>query len=91
MMTRFTSSAFATAAIVFASTSAQAHPGHGLFDQGAAHAATSPYHVTVLVLIGAGCWLATRLVAGRVAPRRFLQWAGTVALLAAGALWTFGR
>ena len=91
MITRFISRAFATVAIVFGSICAQAHPGHGLLDQGAAHVATSPYHVAVLALIGGGCWLAARFAARRVVPRRFLQCAGTVALIAAGALWTFGH
>ena len=69
---------------------AQAHPGHGLFDHGAGHAITNPYHAAVLAAIGVGCWLAGRFAARRAMPKRLLQGVGVMALLAAAALWTLG-
>lgn len=78
------------AALCFVSVCAQAHPGHGLFDHGAGHAITSPYHAGALAAIGVSCCLAARFVARRVLLRRLLRWAGATALVTAAALWTFG-
>lgn len=64
---------------------AHAHPGHGLVDHGALHAITSPYHLGVLALCGAGLWFGARFVQGR-GPRRILQYAGLAGLLVAGVL-----
>lgn len=82
--------AVATQLLLIASC-AQAHPGHGLLDHGARHAVTSPYHVGVLALIGAGCWLAGRFVTRSILAKRLLRWAGAAALIAAVALWTLGQ
>ena len=76
--------------LLFVSACAQAHPGHGLLDQGAKHAITSPYHLGVLAAIGLGCWLVGRFATRSLLPRRLLQWAGATVLLAAAALWTLG-
>ena len=91
MITCFARRAFAVAAaLCLVSVCAQAHPGHGLFDHGAGHAITSPYHAGVLAAIGVGCWFAARFATRRIMLRRMLRWTGTTALLAAAALWTFG-
>ena len=94
MITRFTRPALralaAATPLFFATVCAQAHPGHGLLDHGTGHAITSPYHAGVLAAIGVCCWLAARFAARRAVSRRLLRWAGATALLAAGALWTFG-
>ena len=42
--------------------SSDAHPGHDLFERGAAHALTSPFHLLVLALIGAGLFLAAKFI-----------------------------
>ena len=80
-----------TAQLLLAATCAQAHPGHGLLDHGARHAITSPYHVGVLAVVGAGCWLAGRFVMRSNLAKRLLQCAGAMALIAAAALWTLGQ
>ena len=75
----------ATAATVALVPAAQAHPGHGLGEQGVLHALTSPYHMAVLALIGAACWLAARGERRRL-PRQLLQASGIAAILAAAVL-----
>jgi hydrogenase/urease accessory protein HupE len=65
---------------------AQAHPGHGLFDQGFAHTLTSPGHLFLLAVIGGGLFCIGRAVqTPRV--RRALQSFGVVLVLGAMALW----
>lgn len=83
-MKHFRSLTGATVTLALA-VSAQAHPGHGLGDHGALHAVTSPHHLAVLALCGAGLWFGARFVQRR-ASRRLLQITGGVALLAAGVL-----
>ena len=77
--------------LILVTNYAQAHPGHGLLDHGARHAITSPYHVGVLAVVGAGCWLAGRFVMRSNLAKRLLQCAGAMALIAAAALWTLGQ
>ena len=66
--------------------SAQAHPGHGLGEHGAAHVMTSPYHLAVLAGTGVALWFGARLVQNQI-PRRILQAVGVVAVLTAAAIW----
>lgn len=42
--------------------SAGAHPGHSLTDAGVSHLLTSPFHATVLGLLGLACWLVATLL-----------------------------
>ena len=76
---------FITAASIFVAAGANAHPGHSLFDQGFAHAATSPLHL--LTFGGVGIAL---IVLGQVVKtsraKVFLRLGGATALLAAGFL-----
>ena len=65
---------------------AQGHPGHGLQEASTAHLLTSPYHLAVLVMAGAGLLFAGRFVQRRL-PRRVLQGAGFTALVGAFLLW----
>ena len=62
--------------------SAPAHPGHGLAEQGAWHAVTSPDHAAVLAVAGFGMWLGARFIQRRLA-RQAVQWTGAAAMLAA--------
>ena len=41
-----------SAALLVVVQTANAHPGHGLLDHGAAHAITSPYHLVILAALG---------------------------------------
>jgi len=66
---------------------AQAHPGHSLLDATTTHLASSPYHVTVLVLSGVTLCFGARLVQRRW-PRHLFQAAGAIALASAVAIWT---
>ena len=56
---------------------------------GAAHVATSVYHLWVLSVVAVVSFIAGQLVRN-VASRRVLNAAGITALLMAGALWSFG-
>jgi hypothetical protein len=77
--------------LLLVATCAQAHPGHGLLEHGPRHAFTSPYHLGVLAVIGAGCWLAGRFVTRSILAKRLLRCAGATALIAAAVLWTLGQ
>jgi len=66
--------------------SVSAHPGHGLGEHGAMHILSSPYHLAALALGGIALWLIGRFVQ-RQLPRRLLQGAGVLALLASAVLW----
>ena len=47
---------------LFSAISTQAHPGHDLFNHGATHALTSPFHLFVLAIIGAASFLAAQVM-----------------------------
>ena len=66
--------------------SLSAHPGHSLGEHGPMHVATSPYHLAFLALAGGGLMLAARFIRPLV-PRRIVQSAGLVALVAAAVIW----
>jgi len=75
------------AAVAVASTAAvQAHPGHGLLEEGALHTVTSPYHLTVLALVGVSLFAGAHVTRQRI-PRRALQSIGVVALALSAVLW----
>lgn len=68
---------------------ANAHPGHDLLQHGAAHAATSPYHIAVLGIC-ALVMLAVAQIVRSSAAKKYLRWGGAVALIAAVAMWGLG-
>lgn len=68
-----------------AAISANAHPGHGLGEHGAAHVITSPYHVATLAVAGVALWLTGRFVQ-RQSVRRVLQGSGLAMVLVAAAV-----
>lgn len=68
-----------------AAISANAHPGHGLGDHGAAHVITSPYHVATLAIAGVALWLTGRFVQ-RQSVRRVLQGSGLAMVLVAASV-----
>lgn len=74
-----------TALAMLTAISANAHPGHSLGEHGAAHVATSPYHLAMLAAAGAGLWISGRFVQ-RQLPRRVLQGAGIATVLSAAAI-----
>jgi uncharacterized membrane protein len=65
--------------------SANAHPGHGLGEHGAAHVITSPYHVGTLAVAGVALWITGRFVQ-RQSVRRVLQGSGLAMVLVAAAV-----
>jgi len=70
------------AALLVASLTVQAHPGHTMHEADLSHYVTSPYHLIVLLLMGAalcGC----ACVVKRPAVRRVLATGGAAALLIA--------
>jgi len=69
--------------------SAQAHPGHDLMSHGAAHVATSAYHLWVLCVVALISFAVGQIVRS-AANRRVFRAAGVTALLAAGTLWGLG-
>ncbi len=77
---------FVGAAFAAAAVSAPAHPGHGLLDQGPLHVATSPYHLTLLALLGVTLFAAAHLTK-RWLPRRALQSIGAFAVIVSAVLW----
>ena len=68
---------------------ANAHPGHGLLEHGAAHVITSPYHLVILAAMGVAMIAAAQIVRRRSA-QRFMRIAGIGAVIAAGALCALG-
>jgi len=70
-------------------SAAQAHPGHSLGDYGAAHIASSPYHVSILAAVGLALWLGARFVKWPVG-RRVLRAGGIAAVMLAAAWWGVG-
>jgi hypothetical protein len=76
------------AASVLLVGSAQAHPGHGLFEHGPRHAFTSPFHLVLLTAMGLTMFLGAHLVRRRV-PRRVLQSIGLIALTISVIGWSF--
>ena len=65
---------------------AGAHPGHGLLEHGPLHTITSPFHLSVLALIGVTLFAGSRLVQ-RQLPRRVLAGLGTITLVASAVMW----
>jgi hypothetical protein len=65
-----------TALLAFGSL-AQAHPGHDLFGHGAAHVATSPFHLLGLAIVATALAVAAKCV--RSAPARSLLRVGAIA------------
>jgi hypothetical protein len=73
--------AFVTALLLNAGL-AQAHPGHALHESDLSHLLASPYHLTVLVLMGVALLVGGAFVQRRL-PRHFLQAGGALMLVAA--------
>jgi uncharacterized membrane protein len=80
---------FALFSFVFVCTSANAHPGHSLFDHGAAHFLSSPFHLLTFTVLALTFGVAARLTRSR-RLRRCLH-AGTVLSIVAAAAWFFSR
>jgi len=78
-----------SAALFAVVSSADAHPGHGLLDHGAAHVITSSYHLVILAAMGVAMIAAAQIVRRRSA-QRFMRIAGIGAVIAAGALCALG-
>ena len=76
----------ATAALLGLTATAQAHPGHALFEHGPLHTVASPFHLAILALIGAGVFAGALLVRQQI-PRRALQTIGVLALVGSAVLW----
>ncbi len=77
------------ALLAFASV-AQAHPGHDLFEHGAAHVATSPYHLLVLAIVATALAVAARFVRSARA-RGLLRKGATACVVLAAALVVLSR
>jgi len=75
----------AAAALLFASLSAQAHPGHTLHEENTLHYVTSPYHIIVVALMGLLLCGAAYMVK-QPAMRRILAAGGAAALFIAAIL-----
>ena len=78
-------------AVMMAATSGivQAHPGHGLAEQGFEHLVASPYHLATLTGAGLALILGGRLFR-RPATRRWMQLGGAASLMAAVIHWGMG-
>ncbi len=70
--------------------SAIAHPGHDLFDQGATHALTSPFHLSVLAIIGAASFLAAQVMRSPKVQQS-MRWGGVAMILLSLLLWTLNH
>jgi hypothetical protein len=79
---------FSTALLAVVQT-ANAHPGHGLLEHGAAHVITSPYHLMILATMGVAMIAIARIVRSRSAQRN-MRIAGVGAVIAAGLLCALG-
>jgi hypothetical protein len=79
-----------TAALLAIVQAANAHPGHGLLDHGAAHVITSPYHLVILAAMGVAMTAVAQIVRSRSA-RQWMRIAGVAAVIAAGLLSAFGN
>lgn len=77
---------FIAAATLACAGSLQAHPGHIMWDRGAMHMITSPYHLGVLALLGFVLVAGAQFVRKQV-PRRAMQVVGASALLITAVLW----
>jgi hypothetical protein len=77
---------FLAAAGVTSAATLHAHPGHGLLEEGARHTLTSPYHLTVLALIGVSLFAGAHFTRQRI-PRRALRSIGVVAIALSAVLW----
>jgi len=77
---------FPAAAVLVCATSLQAHPGHGLFEQGPLHTITSPYHLAVLALTGCALFVGAHFIRQQM-PRRAAQLVGTTAVVLSAVLW----
>ncbi|MBI3879001.1 MAG: hypothetical protein HY301_02930 [Verrucomicrobia bacterium] len=64
---------------------AHAHPGHSLTEATPLHLLTSPDHLAMLALLGGGLCVAAQFVR-RPLPRRAMQFAGALGVIAAAAL-----
>lgn len=69
---------------LLAAVSAQAHPGHGPLEQGAAHFVSSPYHLATGLAFAMVLWAGSHF-AKTAGQKRVLRGASIVAALA-GAL-----
>ena len=78
-----------SAALLVIVQSAEAHPGHGLLEHGAAHVITSPYHLVILAAMGVAMIAVAQIVHSRSA-QRCLRIAGVGAVIAAGLLCALG-
>jgi len=86
---RFGSAILATGGLLVAD-SVIAHPGHGLFEQGPAHAFNSPFHLLVLALLGAGCLLGAKLVRSPK-MQQLMRFAAAAVVLLSVLIWTLHR
>jgi uncharacterized membrane protein YfcA len=75
-----------TLSLTLLASSALAHPGHSLGDQGPVHLVTSPYHLALLAGTGAALWFGARFI-GRILPRRAVQILGLLSVISAVVLW----
>ena len=78
-----------SAALLAVVQTANAHPGHGLLDHGAAHVITSPYHLMILAAGGVALIAGARIVRNR-SVQQGLRIAGFGAVIAAGLLCALG-
>lgn len=74
------------AAGVASAATLQAHPGHSLLEEGAQHALTSPFHLTVLALLGVGLFAGAHLTQ-KAMPRRAMRAIGVFAVVVSAVLW----
>lgn len=77
---------FLAAIALACATSLQAHPGHAMFDRGAMHVITSPYHLGVLALTGFALFAGAHFIRRQI-PRRGVQIIGTAAMVISAVLW----
>ena len=78
-----------SAALLAVVQTANAHPGHGLLDHGAAHVVTSPYHLVILATMGVAMITIAQIVRSRSA-QQWMRIAGVGAVIAAGVLCALG-
>ena len=86
---RISSLYFAAGAVSLHPILARAHPGHSLGESSLSHVVTSPYHVLVLLVVGAALVVGGTVIQRRL-PRRLLQGCGMLALVAGAVCWGMG-
>lgn len=66
-----------------------AHPGHGPLEHGLSHSLTSPYHLTIALLLGL-VLLGLARVSRQPRLQRVLRWTGVGAIALSAVLWGLG-